>query len=224
MPKLPERTEKNLRLWERASMACDQKETLRGCKVSFLQSVFMIENSFRPRYFRLCEYGALLATGLLGTVFRLPVRSWTVGPCQLGLPTILEYYRLGQDAGEAGERAVLPEHPKAQGEDSLQEEQAETAFPKDSAVFHQPSVRLSGFKEFLQLFSVMRLSRSMDILAWRLSQTAADSKEKYPDRPNLQLRALGTEFGGRLSYGLMAERIWRKFAHPEEIQNNEKKG
>ncbi len=64
----------------------------------------------------------------------------------------------------------------------------------------------------------------MDILAWRLSQTAADSKEKYPDRPNLQLRALGTEFGGRLSYGLMAERIWREFAHPEEIQNNEKKG
>jgi hypothetical protein len=197
MPKLPQRTEQNQRLWERAFEACGKKEALRGCRVSFLQSVLMIENQFRPRYFRVGEYGALLATGLLGAVFGRPVHSWTIGPCQLGLPTILEYYRTGQDKLRSGD--LKP---------------GELCFPEDTAVFHQPSVRLKSLGELWQLFSVIRLSRSMDILAWRLSAAAEKAEQDYPGRLNLQLRALGTEFGGRFSYGLMAERVWKEFETP----------
>ena len=56
----------------------------------------------------------------------------------------------------------------------------------------------------------------MDILAWRLSKAAEEAEKHYPDRLRLQLRALGTEFGGRFTYGLMAERVCREFGGLEK--------
>ena len=205
MKALPLKNGKTLRLWNKALAACENTETLRGCEVSFLQSIFLIENNFRPLWMRGLEYGAMLFFGTMSIAFERPVKSFTIGPCQLGLPTILAYSR-GQAAKSAEKNGptVRPE-----GGNSLPPD-FETGDDTDQS-FHDRKVEFQGFKELWACLSAAKLSKSMEILSWRLAPAAKAAAEKYPDRPALQLRALGLEYGGRLSYGLMAEKVWKSF-------------
>lgn len=73
---------------------------IRICNESFedsdlalcMTSIFTIESYFRPFLFRLAEYGIVLITGTVSAVFGSSMRNYTIGPCQLGLATICNYY------------------------------------------------------------------------------------------------------------------------------------
>ena len=55
-------------------------------------SIYIIESFFRPFYMRFCEYCLLFAAAMYSLVFKHPIRNYTIGCCQVGLSTILNYY------------------------------------------------------------------------------------------------------------------------------------
>lgn len=59
---------------------------------NILASIYFIETLCRPFYFRISEYLALVICLLLNIIFKKPIRNFTIGKCQLGLTTILNYY------------------------------------------------------------------------------------------------------------------------------------
>ncbi len=220
-----------------------QRDWDRAEKISRDQSlccIYMIENHFRPWYFRLAEYFIAFVTVLWGRVTGRPVRSWTIGPCQLGLPAILTYYRkcVAADQGAASmsdhsaeEKAAaapsnaVPDHEihaqkttiRTSSSRTSHETSAQKTQPRPFSTvpyneIHARTVKIRSFREIRQIFSVISLKKSLEILGWRLSAAAEKAEKRWPDNRKLQIRAAGTEFGGRLTYGLMAERVWKRFA------------
>ena len=77
------------------------------------------------------------------------------------------------------------------------------------AGFHDRKVRIPSLGAYFCLFSALSKEKSLRILGWRLKDKYEYALKKWPERPELQIRAVGEEYGGRLSYGLMAERAWK---------------
>lgn len=59
---------------------------------NMLLSIFAIETFYRPFYFRAVEYFLVIAGCLGCLLLKRPVKNFTIGKCQLGLTTILNYY------------------------------------------------------------------------------------------------------------------------------------
>lgn len=164
---MPAPTEQGLRTWRRAAARAGRPL---ACDEDFLLGIYVIETHFRPLYRRLAEYAATAVTGLWSLVSGRPIRSWTIGPYQLGLPTILAYY----------------------------------GYP---ARLHDHTVHIPSLRALASIFSAAALSTGVRILDWRLAPTAREAARHWPDREGMRCRAVGEEFGGRFTYGLILERV-----------------
>lgn len=79
------------RRWRRASLAFQRVGAKEHCDFPLLLGIYTMESFFRPLPYRIAEYGMLLAEGLLCPLRGGRVRNYTIGPCQLGLSTLLRY-------------------------------------------------------------------------------------------------------------------------------------
>lgn len=59
---------------------------------SVLLSVFIIETFYRPFWMRAIEYFAVFFGCLQCLLLKLPMKNYTIGKCQLGLATILNFF------------------------------------------------------------------------------------------------------------------------------------
>ncbi len=56
-----------------------------------LVSILLIETKCRPLYFRIAEYIAMLIDVIINRIINRPIKNYTVGKCQLGVASILNY-------------------------------------------------------------------------------------------------------------------------------------
>ena len=71
---------------------CDKYGKKFGIDSNVLLGIYAIETFYRPFYFRLAEY-FLVVTGCFSCLLlKRPLKNFTIGKCQLGLATILNYY------------------------------------------------------------------------------------------------------------------------------------
>lgn len=61
-------------------------------KAKIFVSIYVIESFYRPVLFRMVEYAAVLGGGAISLAFNRAIKNYTIGVCQLGLSTILNYY------------------------------------------------------------------------------------------------------------------------------------
>jgi len=59
---------------------------------NLLVAIFLIETKERPAYMRYGEYILVVFGAFQNTLMRKPVKNYTIGKCQLGLATILNYF------------------------------------------------------------------------------------------------------------------------------------
>lgn len=57
-----------------------------------LVALFLIETTYRPWHYRVIEYVALFLLLWCNKILRKPIKNLTIGKCQIGLTTILNYY------------------------------------------------------------------------------------------------------------------------------------
>ena len=60
--------------------------------VNLLLGIYLIETKYRPLYYRIGEYSIALLGCLLNITIKKPVKNYTIGYCQVGLSSILNYY------------------------------------------------------------------------------------------------------------------------------------
>jgi len=60
-----------------------------GVPKNILIGIYFIETSFRPLYFRICEYIFVILGVLLNFAFKVPLKNYTIGRCQIGISSIL---------------------------------------------------------------------------------------------------------------------------------------
>lgn len=76
--------------------------SLRGCAKEYgvppnvLIGIYMLEVTFRSRLFRLGEYMATIVGICCNILFKIPVKNYTIGKCQVGLTSILYYHGLSE--------------------------------------------------------------------------------------------------------------------------------
>ncbi len=63
-----------------------------GTNPNVLLSVLIIETFYRPLWMRVIEYCAVFFGCLQCLLLKLPMKNYTIGKCQLGLATILNFY------------------------------------------------------------------------------------------------------------------------------------
>ncbi len=63
-----------------------------GVNPSILLSVFIIETFYRPFWMRIVEYSVVLFGCLGCLLLKRPIKNYTIGKCQIGLATILNFY------------------------------------------------------------------------------------------------------------------------------------
>ena len=80
------------RRWRRASAIFQRVGENAHCDFTLLLGIYTMESFFRPLPYRMAEYGMLLAEGLLCPLRGSQVKNYTIGPCQLGLSTLLRYH------------------------------------------------------------------------------------------------------------------------------------
>ncbi len=73
----------------------DQLTTEYNLPRGLLRTITRIEQAARPRYARIAEYSVLFLAFVRNKVFRVPIKNYTLGKCQLGISTILNYYNYG---------------------------------------------------------------------------------------------------------------------------------
>ena len=106
-------------------------------------------------------------------MLHIPIKNFTIGKCQLGLATILNFY----------------------GGNHYQ---------------HARFINISSFSEMKQIFSVIFMDRSIEILVFRLKPISKRATIIFPNKQVSQLRYIGEQFNGRYSYGLMLTDIYKK--------------
>lgn len=79
------------RRWKRAAAQFFSMETLSQADRMVLLGIYTLETYYRPLPCRLAEYGLLLFEGLLAPLRGGQVKNYTIGPCQIGLSTLLRY-------------------------------------------------------------------------------------------------------------------------------------
>ena len=77
------------RRWQRAAEVFRQIEAREHCDHRILLGIYTLESFYRPLPLRMAEYGMLLSEGLLSPVRGGKIKNYTIGPCQLGLSTLL---------------------------------------------------------------------------------------------------------------------------------------
>ena len=77
--------------WKRASAQFFSMNTLSQADRMVLLGIYTLETYYRPLPCRLAEYGLLLWEGLLAPFRGGQVKNYTIGPCQIGLSTLLRY-------------------------------------------------------------------------------------------------------------------------------------
>lgn len=63
-----------------------------GVNSNTLLSIFAIETFYRPFYFRIVEYCAVIIGCFQCLLLKKPMKNYTIGKCQLGIATILNFY------------------------------------------------------------------------------------------------------------------------------------
>ena len=71
---------------------CDKYGSTFGIDSNVLLGIYAIETFYRPFYFRLVEYFLVVVGGFNCLLLKRPLKNFTIGKCQLGLATILNYY------------------------------------------------------------------------------------------------------------------------------------
>lgn len=79
------------RRWKRAAAHFFSMEALSQADRVVLLGIYTLETYYRPLPCRLAEYGLLLWEGLLAPFRGRQVKNYTIGPCQIGLSTLLRY-------------------------------------------------------------------------------------------------------------------------------------
>ena len=79
------------RRWKRAAAYFFSMEALSEEDRAVLLGIYTLESYYRPLTCRLAEYGLLLWEGLLAPFRGRQVKNYTIGPCQIGLSTLLRY-------------------------------------------------------------------------------------------------------------------------------------
>lgn len=74
-------------------------------KFRVMLSIYAIESYYRPFAFRIIEYMATIFWGILSVIFKIPMRNYTIGSCQLGIATICNYF--GEDYYEHQTKIIL---------------------------------------------------------------------------------------------------------------------
>ncbi|KUO49802.1 MAG: hypothetical protein APF76_00735 [Desulfitibacter sp. BRH_c19] len=57
-----------------------------------LYGIYLIEITYRPTYYRIGEYIVVVFRLILSVLFKVPIKNYTIGKCQIGLGTIISYY------------------------------------------------------------------------------------------------------------------------------------
>ena len=71
---------------------CQKYAEAYGINSHLLISVFVIETYYRPRWQRIIEYFVVFIGCIRCLLFNAPIKNYTIGKCQLGLSTILNFY------------------------------------------------------------------------------------------------------------------------------------
>lgn len=79
------------RRWQKAAAVFDQIGARENCDPTLLLGIYTLESYYRPLNIRLAEYAMLLGEGLLCPFRGGQIRNYTIGPCQIGLSTLLRY-------------------------------------------------------------------------------------------------------------------------------------
>lgn len=67
-----------------------------GINPSVLLSIFTVETFYRPVWMRVIEYCAVFFGCIRCLLLKIPMKNRTIGRCQLGLATILNFYEGNQ--------------------------------------------------------------------------------------------------------------------------------
>lgn len=59
---------------------------------NLLAGIYLIETNFRPWYFRIGEYTFVILGAFLNMIFKIPLKNYTIGKCQIGISSILNFY------------------------------------------------------------------------------------------------------------------------------------
>jgi hypothetical protein len=83
---------KHKRMWKTIRERYEKCALCYTVDPDIVASIFIIETFFRPFYMRFCEYCLLLVSAMNCLIFKHPIKNYTIGCCQVGLSTILNYY------------------------------------------------------------------------------------------------------------------------------------
>ena len=78
--------------WASAKKLCIQFGDEYGTNPNVLLSIFAIETFYRPLWMRLIEYCVVFGGCIRSLLLKIPTKNRTIGRCQLGLATILNFY------------------------------------------------------------------------------------------------------------------------------------
>lgn len=78
--------------WSSAKDLCVKYGNEYGINPNILLSIFTIETFYRPFWMRMVEYGAVFFGCIRCLLLKIPTKNRTIGRCQLGLTTILNFY------------------------------------------------------------------------------------------------------------------------------------
>lgn len=161
------------RNWEKTRNICEKYGERYHIDPSILVSICIIESFFRPLPIRLGEYIIVLLLSMKCVVCRTAIKNYTIGKCQLGLSTILNFY----------------------GRNIYQ---------------HTKFINIFTFAEVKQLFGVISIRNSIDILSYRLDPIVERGKRIYPNNERSLIRYIGEQYNGRYSYGLLLEDVYQQ--------------
>ena len=80
------------RAWASTKKSCIKFGNEYGVNPNVLLSIFTIESFYRPLWMRLVEYGVVFFGCIRCLLLKIPMKNRTIGKCQLGLATILNFY------------------------------------------------------------------------------------------------------------------------------------
>lgn len=78
--------------WVSVKNLCIKFGSEYGINSDVLLSIFTIETFYRPLWMRVVEYCVVLGSCVRCLLLKIPVKNRTIGRCQLGLATILNFY------------------------------------------------------------------------------------------------------------------------------------
>ena len=78
--------------WDSIKSLCEESGKEYGINPNVLLSIFTIETFYRPFWMRMAEYCTVFFGCIRCLLLKIPMKNRTIGRCQLGLATILNFY------------------------------------------------------------------------------------------------------------------------------------